>query len=83
MKGAIRRPAADSARGTSKEEGIMNIQKFTQKSMEAIQSLEKIAYDFGNQEVTEEHLLYALNEQEDSLIMKLVQKMDIEPTRIL
>jgi ATP-dependent Clp protease ATP-binding subunit ClpB len=79
VKGAIRRPAADSARGTSKEEGIMNIQKFTQKSMEAIQSLEKIAYDFGNQEVTEEHLLYALNEQEDSLIMKLVQKMDIEP----
>ncbi|MBR3154425.1 MAG: ATP-dependent chaperone ClpB [Lachnospiraceae bacterium] len=57
----------------------MNIQKFTQKSMEAIQSLEKIAYDFGNQEVEQEHLLYALNEQEDSLIMKLVQKMDIEP----
>ncbi len=57
----------------------MNIQKFTQKSMEAIQSLEKIAYDFGNQEVEQEHLLYALNEQEDSLIIKLVQKMDIEP----
>ena len=57
----------------------MNIQKFTQTSMEAIQSLEKIAYDFGNQEVEQEHLLYALNEQEDSLIMKLVQKMDIEP----
>ena len=55
----------------------MNIQKFTQKSMEAIQSLEKIAYDFGNQEVEQEHLLYALNEQEDSLIMKLVEKMDI------
>ena len=79
MKGAIRRPGTEPASGTRIEEGIMNIQKFTQKSMEAIQSLEKIAYDFGNQEVTEEHLLYALNEQEDSLIMKLVQKMDIEP----
>ena len=79
MKGAIRRPGADPAPGTRIEEGIMNIQKFTQKSMEAIQSLEKIAYDFGNQEVEQEHLLYALNEQEDSLIMKLVEKMDIEP----
>ena len=79
MKGAIRRPGADPAFGIKIEEGIMNIQKFTQKSMEAIQSLEKIAYDFGNQEVEQEHLLYALNEQEDSLIMKLVQKMDIEP----
>ena len=79
MKGAIRRPGTEPAPGTRIEEGIMNIQKFTQKSMEAIQSLEKIAYDFGNQEVEQEHLLYALNEQEDSLIMKLVQKMDIEP----
>ncbi len=79
VKGAIRRPGADPAPGTRIEEGIMNIQKFTQKSMEAIQSLEKIAYDFGNQEVEQEHLLYALNEQEDSLIMKLVEKMDIEP----
>ena len=79
VKGAIRRPGTEPASGTRIEEGIMNIQKFTQKSMEAIQSLEKIAYDFGNQEVEQEHLLYALNEQEDSLIMKLVQKMDIEP----
>ena len=79
MKGAIRRPSTEPASGTRIEEGIMNIQKFTQKSMEAIQNLEKIAYDFGNQEVEQEHLLYALNEQEDSLIMKLVQKMDIEP----
>ena len=79
MKGAIRRPGTEPASGTRIEEGIMNIQKFTQKSMEAIQNLEKIAYDFGNQEVEQEHLLYALNEQEDSLIMKLVQKMDIEP----
>ena len=79
VKGAIRRPGTEPASGTRIEEGIMNIQKFTQKSMEAIQNLEKIAYDFGNQEVEQEHLLYALNEQEDSLIMKLVQKMDIEP----
>ena len=79
MKGAIRRPGTEPASGTRIEEGIMNIQKFTQKSMEAIQNLEKIAYDFGNQEVEQEHLLYALNEQEDSLIMKLVKKMDIEP----
>ena len=43
MKGAIRRPGADPAFGIKIEEGIMNIQKFTQKSMEAIQSLEKIA----------------------------------------
>ena len=46
VKGAIRRPGTEPASGTRIEEGIMNIQKFTQKSMEAIQSLEKIAYDF-------------------------------------
>ena len=51
VKGAIHRPHAGTACETRIEEGIMNIQKFTQKSMEAIQSLEKIAYDFGNQEV--------------------------------
>ena len=55
----------------------MNIQKFTQKSIEAIQNLEKTAYDFGNQEVTQEHLLYNLVHQEDSLILKLVEKMGI------
>ena len=59
--------------------GYMNIQKFTQKSMDAIQNLEKIAYDFGNQEVEQEHLLYALLTQEDSLILKLIEKMNIEP----
>ena len=57
----------------------MNIQKFTQKSLEAMQSLEKIAYDYGHQEVTEEHLVYALLTQEDSLILKLIEKMNIEP----
>ncbi len=57
----------------------MNIQKFTQKSIEAIQNLEKTAYDFGNQEVTQEHLLYCLIKQEDSLILKLIEKMGIDP----
>ncbi|MBR3231348.1 MAG: hypothetical protein IKF75_01590 [Lachnospiraceae bacterium] len=52
----------------------MNIQKFTQKSIEAIQNLEKTAYDFGNQEVTQEHLLYCLIKQEDSLILKLIER---------
>ncbi|MCD8104796.1 MAG: ATP-dependent chaperone ClpB [Lachnospiraceae bacterium] len=56
----------------------MNISKFTQKSIQAVQDLEKIAYDFGNQEIEEEHLLYALLHQEDSLISKLVEKMDIQ-----
>ena len=48
----------------------MNINKFTQKSIQAVQDLEKVAYQFGNQEIEEEHLLYALLEQEDSLILK-------------
>ena len=57
----------------------MNISKFTQKSIEAIQNLEKVAYDFGNQEVEQEHLLYNLLHQEDSLILKLIEKMGIDP----
>ena len=56
----------------------MNISKFTQKSVQAVQDLEKIAYQFGNQEIEEEHLLYALLEQEDSLILKLIEKMEID-----
>ena len=56
----------------------MNISKFTQKSVQAVQDLEKVAYQFGNQEIEEEHLLYALLEQEDSLILKLVEKMEID-----
>lgn len=56
----------------------MNISKFTQKSVQAVQDLEKVAYQFGNQEIEEEHLLYTLLEQEDSLILKLIEKMEID-----
>ena len=55
----------------------MNIQKFTQKSMEAINSTEKLAYEYGNQEIEQEHLLVALLQQEDGLISKLIEKMEI------
>ena len=55
----------------------MNISKFTQKSIQAVQDLEKVAYEYGNQEVEQEHLLYALLSQEDSLILKLIEKMEI------
>ena len=55
----------------------MNISKFTQKSIEAVQNLEKVAYSYGNQEIEQEHLLYSLLKQEDSLILKLIEKMDI------
>ena len=54
----------------------MNISKFTQKSVQAVQDLEKVAYEYGNQEIEEEHLLYALLTQEDSLILKLIEKME-------
>ena len=57
---------------------LMNISKFTQKSMQAVNDLEKIAYEFGNQEVEQEHLLYALMHQDDSLIAKLIEKMEIQ-----
>ena len=57
----------------------MNINKFTQKSLQAVNDLEKTAYEFGNQEVEQEHLLYALMNQEDSLIKKLIEKMEIQP----
>ncbi len=56
----------------------MNISKFTQKSIEAVQDLEKVAYEFGNQEIEQEHLLYSLLHQEDSLILKLIEKMEIQ-----
>ncbi len=55
----------------------MNIQKFTQKSIEAINACEKLAYDYGNQEIDEEHLLYSLLTIDDSLILKLIEKMEI------
>ena len=56
----------------------MNINKFTQKSLQAVNDLEKIAYEYGNQEVEQEHLLYSLLNQEDSLILKLIEKMEID-----
>ena len=55
----------------------MNIQKFTQKSIEAINALEKLAYEYGNQEIEQEHLIVALLTQEDGLIGKLIEKMEI------
>ncbi len=55
----------------------MNISKFTQKSVEAIQMCEKIAYDFGNQELQPEHLLYALMSDEEGLLPGLMAKMEI------
>ncbi len=58
----------------------MNINKFTQKSMQAVQECEKLAYEYGNQEIDQEHLLYALLTQEDSLFAKLITKMEIQLT---
>ena len=55
----------------------MNIQKFTQKSIEAINGCEKLAYEYGNQEIEQEHLLVSLLTQEDGLIPKLIEKMEI------
>ena len=57
----------------------MNIQKFTQKSIEAVNQCEKLAYEYGNQQIEQEHLLYSLLTIDDSLILKLVQKMGIDP----
>ncbi len=56
----------------------MNIQKFTQKSVEAINDCEKLAYEYGNQEIEQEHLLVALLQQDDGLIVKLIEKMEIQ-----
>ena len=56
----------------------MNINKFTQKSMEAVQGCEKLAYEYGNQQIDQPHLLYSLLTLDDSLIMKLVTKMGIQ-----
>ena len=58
----------------------MNIAKFTKNSVQAVQQLESIAMEYGNQEIEQEHLLYALMTQDDSLIAKLIQKMNIEPS---
>ena len=56
----------------------MNINKFTQKSIEAIKNCEKLAYEYGNQEIDQEHLLYALVNQEEGLINKMIEKMGID-----
>ncbi len=56
----------------------MNINRFTQKSMEVVNACERIAYDFGNQEIEQEHFLYSLLKVEDSLILKLLDKMGID-----
>ncbi|MBS7182732.1 MAG: ATP-dependent chaperone ClpB [Eubacterium sp.] len=56
----------------------MNISKFTQKSIEAIQNTEKVASEYGNQEMDQEHLIFSLINLEDSLIIKLIEKMDID-----
>ena len=61
----------------------MNISKFTQKSLQAVQALEKTAYDFGNQEIEQEHLLYNLLHQDDSLILKMIEKMEINKDHFL
>ena len=61
----------------------MNISKFTQKSLQAVQDLEKTAYDFGNLEIEQEHLLYNLLHQDDSLILKMIEKMEINKDHFL
>ncbi len=61
----------------------MNINKFTQKSLQAVQQCEKIAMEYGNQEIEQEHLLYALLTQEDSLILKLMQKMGLDGNAVI
>ncbi|MDD3252993.1 MAG: ATP-dependent chaperone ClpB [Lachnospiraceae bacterium] len=61
----------------------MNINKFTQKSMEAVQNCEKLAYEYGNQQIEQEHLFYSLLTLDDSLILKLLTKMGITKEQII
>lgn len=61
----------------------MNISKFTQKSMQAVQNCEKLAYEYGNQEIEQEHLLQSLLTIDDSLILKLIEKMEIQKEHFL
>ena len=61
----------------------MNINKFTQKSLQAVQNCERIAMDYGNQEIAQEHLLYALLTQDDSLIAKLMEKMGLDKNLLI
>ena len=60
----------------------MNINKFTQKSLEAGQRTEKLAYGYGHQEIDQEHLIYSLITLDDSLIIKLIEKMEIKPEQL-
>ena len=62
---------------------FMNINKFTQKSLEAVQNCEKLAYEYGNQQIEQEHLLYSLLTLDDSLILKLITKMEISKEQFL
>ena len=55
----------------------MDLNKFTQKSLQAVQDCQKLAYQYGNQKIEQEHLLYSLLTIEDSLIYKLIEKMEI------
>ena len=61
----------------------MNINKFTQKSLQAVQGCERVALDYGNQEIAQEHLLYALLTQDDSLILKLIEKMGLDKSSMI
>ncbi len=61
----------------------MNIQKFTQKSMQAVEGCERLAVEYGNQEIEQEHLLVSLLQLEDSLILKLIEKMEIQKEHFL
>ena len=61
----------------------MNISKYTQKSIEAVNGCEKLAYEYGNQEIDEEHLLLSLLTVDDSLILKLIEKMEINKEHFL
>ncbi len=70
-------------RKTLQNGGAMNINKFTQKSMQAVEGCERLAYEYGNQEIEQEHLLYSLLTIEDSLILKLIEKMEIQKEHFL
>ena len=61
----------------------MNINKFTQKSLEAVNSCEKLAYQYGSPEIDQEHFLYSLLTIEDSLILKLIEKMEVNKEAFL
>ena len=61
----------------------MNINKFTQKSLQAVQGCERVALDYGNQEIAQEHLLYTLLTQDDSLILKLIDKMGLDKSSMI